>query len=149
MAVLFRETVVWQGVYLDDLLVTCICDHPGNKPTSRNFKPPPPHDSDPDMIAVAKARAAYTVAGLARAEQKAFVGRARWTALRSRQELWKVIARLLTVGLVTKETCNVFWDMFAIAFSTDGSFSLCCIGVSSSPKAWESKLGNLCLATYS
>ena len=108
----------WQGVYLDDLLVTQVCDTPSGGPVGKDFSPPPPSPSDPDMVEIQKAHRAYEKAGLPRAEHKAFVAQPKFKAwgaeidgiegsaaapLTMRRDLWSLLRLVLKTGLVSKK----------------------------------------------
>ena len=74
------QSDLWEGIYLDDLLVTLRCqlDHP--VPQDGSFKPPLPMPQDEDMRRMAAAEAAYLEARLRRAEHKAFRGEVQFRA---------------------------------------------------------------------
>ena len=63
---------LWEGAYLDDLLITLRCKVPGRVPLDGTFCPPVPQAGDEDVQQVAAAEQAYTKARLQRAEHKAF-----------------------------------------------------------------------------
>ena len=62
----------WQGIYIDDLLITQRLDVGIPVPLDGSFEPPPVQDTDPDAVFVAKAEQAYDEAGFQRAVHKMF-----------------------------------------------------------------------------
>ncbi len=121
---------IWEGVYLDDLLVVlkCLADKPIDPAT---FIPPAATGDDVDMKRMAKAEQAYAEAGLVRAEHKAFradVNFKAWGAeirglegtvgapLEFRRQVWKLLQRIIRLGWCTKRilqrllgyTCFIF-----------------------------------------
>ena len=63
---------MWQGVYLDDLLITSIRSMGFEVPLDGSFEPPAAQDGDEDIEAVRKAEHAYDEAHLERALHKSF-----------------------------------------------------------------------------
>ena len=63
---------MWQGVYLDDLLITSIRSVGFEVPLDGSFEPPAAQDGDEDIEAVRKAEHAYDEAHLERALHKSF-----------------------------------------------------------------------------
>ena len=130
---------IWDGVYLDDLLVVmkCLADRPIDPST---FKPPAATGDDLDMKRMAVAEQAYAEAGLLRAEHKAFraeVNFKAWGAevkglegtvgapLDFRRQVWKLLQRIIKLGWCTKRilqkllgyTCFIFQyrrELFAL-----------------------------------
>lgn len=107
---------IWEGVYLDDLLVVlrCLADEPIDPKT---FVPPAATGEDADMRRTRLAEDAYSKAGLLRAEHKAFraqtdfkawgaeikgvVGTAGAPADLCRQT-WKLLQRVVRLGWCSK-----------------------------------------------
>ena len=54
----------WQGIYIDDLLITQRVDVGIPVSLDGSFKPPPVQDTDQDAVFVAKAEQAYDEAGV-------------------------------------------------------------------------------------
>ena len=121
----------WEGVYLDDLLVTQVCRTPDGSPVNSEFIPPPPSEDDPDMIAVKRAHEAYQQAGLQRAEHKGFKGKSEFRAwgaevhgikgtvgapLQSRRDLWILIGAIVRTGFVTKNILQRLLGHISFAF---------------------------------
>ena len=63
---------VWEGAYLDDLLVVHKVQLPYEIPLNGSFSPPLPEVTDVDMQLIRAAEAAYSEAGLQRALHKSF-----------------------------------------------------------------------------
>ena len=121
----------WQGVYLDDLLVTQICETHDGGPVERDFEPPPPSPSDPDMVDIRRAHQAYEKAGLPRAEHKAFVGQTKFKAwgaevdgvagvasapLTMRRDLWSLLRMVLKTGWVSKKVMQKLLGYICFCF---------------------------------
>eukprot|EP00438_Fugacium_kawagutii_P003209 Skav218054 [mRNA] locus=scaffold214:1429603:1436014:- [translate_table: standard] len=109
---------IFDGVYLDDLLVACRCQCSEPVPVDGSFEPPAPQASDPDMVRVRNAEEAYQAAGLQRAEHKAFraeVAFKAWGAevdgvkgfvaapLDMRRQTWVLLQRVVELGFCSKE----------------------------------------------
>ena len=107
---------LWEGIYLDDLLVTYKMSAPHPIPLDGSFRPPPAQDKDPDMLRVAAAEKAYRDVGLPRAEHKSFRAEADFKAwgaevrgvigtvgapLQVRQQLWQLLRRVAHGGFCT------------------------------------------------
>ena len=121
---------LWEGVYLDDLLVTSVrnLDHP--VPLDGSFVPPPAQDSDEDILATRRAELAYAEANLDRALHKSFracTAFKAWGAeidgvrgkagapLLARQQVYMLIAAVVRAGFATRsilEKINGFVAFF-------------------------------------
>ncbi|CAE7941547.1 unnamed protein product, partial [Symbiodinium necroappetens] len=110
-------TDIWEGVYLDDLLVAKRCTYHSEVPLDGNFAPPPAQEDDEDMQRVAKAESAYQSAGLKRATHKAFRAEVQFKAwgaevdgvlgrvsgpLAARRQVWVLIRKVVALGRCTK-----------------------------------------------
>ena len=108
---------LWEGVYLDDLLITLRMKIQGAVPLDGTFVPPPPQEGDPDVQQVRNAEEAYDKAGLQRAIHKSFRMLCQFRAwgaevdgvtgkvgapLQVRREVWKLIALVVRLGWATK-----------------------------------------------
>lgn len=108
---------VWDGVYLDDLLVVskCMVDFPID-PVS--FVPLKPSGEDADMVRVRRAEDAYLEAGLLRAEHKSFRAQTDFKAWGAEikgvkgtagapldfcRQTWKLLQRVVRLGYCTKK----------------------------------------------
>ena len=106
---------IWEGIYLDDLLVTQRCEH--SSVVTSDFVPPSPDPGDEDMRRIEKARAAYEEAGLRRAVHKAFTGLTSFKAwgaevdgikgrvgapIALRRQVWCLIHRMVKHGYATR-----------------------------------------------
>ena len=108
---------LWEGVCLDDLLVTLRKKISGRVPLDGSFVPPPPQDDDEDVQQILAAEVAYEKAGLKRAMHKSFrmlcqfrawgaevdgvVGRV-GAPLQVRREVWKLLCMVVRLGWATK-----------------------------------------------
>lgn len=107
---------LWEGIYLDDLLVTYKQTVPYPVPLDGSFEPPAPQVDDPDMRRVAAAEKAYQDAGLQRALRKSFRAETSFKAwgaevdgvvgavgapLQVRQQLWQLLRRVAQSGFCT------------------------------------------------
>ena len=63
---------LWEGIYLDDLLIAYRHELEYKVALDGSFIPPTPSDQDPDVLEVKAAEAAYEEAGFDRALRKAF-----------------------------------------------------------------------------
>ena len=110
-------TDIWEGVYLDDLLVARRCTYHSEVPLDGSFTPPPAQEDDEDMQRVAKAESAYQSAGLKRATHKAFRAEVQFKAwgaevdgvlgrvsgpLAARRQVWVLIRKVVALGRCTK-----------------------------------------------
>ena len=108
---------LWEGVYLDDLLVTQRCTVPYEIPLDGSFIPPDAQVTDMDMEQVQLAELAYAEARLERATHKAFRAQTffkAWGAeidgvrgtvgapMEVRQQLWVLIEKLVASGFACK-----------------------------------------------
>lgn len=122
---------LWEGIYLDDLLITMKVSTDSPVPLDGSFQPPPVQADDEDMKRVAAAEAAYMKAGLSRAEHKAFraaVDFKAWGAevrgvlgtvgapLLVRQQLWLLLKRVATGGYCTLHTMQKLMGFVCFAF---------------------------------
>ncbi|CAE7682844.1 unnamed protein product [Symbiodinium sp. CCMP2592] len=122
---------LWEGIYLDDLLITLKVAMPYEIPLDGSFVPPEPQDGDRDMVQAKKAEVAYENARLPRALQKSFRAKALFKAwgaevdgikgrvgapLEVRRQLWKLIAQLLASGRASKEALEKLGGFVAFVF---------------------------------
>ena len=107
----------WQGIYIDDLLITQRVDVGIPVSLDGSFKPPPVQDTDQDAVFVAKAERAYDEAGFQRALHKRFrhevhfrawgaeidgvLGRA-GAPLDLRRQVWLLLHRVISTGWASK-----------------------------------------------
>lgn len=113
------QTSMWQGICLDDLLITKICDH--DREVKPGFIPPD------DGVAQKKAHDVYEKVGLTRAEHKSFAACTEFRAsgahvdgivgtagapANCRQDLWRLIQKVLNISCITK---RVFQRLFVEA----------------------------------
>ncbi|CAE7035325.1 unnamed protein product [Symbiodinium sp. CCMP2592] len=125
------EADLWEGVYLDDLLVTLRVTLDSVIPLDGSFQPPPLQADDPDMVHTAVAEDAYEKAGLQRATHKAFRGVTRFKAwgaevdgirgtvgapLEMRQQVWSLIAKTVHAGTASKEILQKLLGFIAFIF---------------------------------
>ena len=107
------EEDLWEGIYLDDLLITFRHRIDRPIPLDGTFVPPEPAGSDPDVKHVRQAEEAYVQAGLSRAEHKAFRQQVLFKAwgasidgvrgtigvpLEVRQQVWLLLQRIIFEG---------------------------------------------------
>ncbi|CAE7237586.1 unnamed protein product, partial [Symbiodinium microadriaticum] len=122
---------LWEGIYLDDLLITLKVAMPSEIPLDGSFVPPPPQDQDPDMVHAKKAEAAYVEAKLPRALQKSFRAQVHFKAwgaaidgikgtvgapMDVRRQLWWLIAQLVTSGRASREALEKLGGFVAFVF---------------------------------
>ena len=122
---------LWQGVYIDDLLVTLRLTLDRPVPLDGSFIPPEPQASDRDMQCTRQAEEAYRNAGLERAAHKAFRGEVRFKAwgaevdgvggtvgapLAVRREIWLLISRCVRAGRASKAVLQKLVGFLAFAF---------------------------------
>ncbi|CAE7427492.1 unnamed protein product, partial [Symbiodinium sp. KB8] len=108
---------LWQGVYLDDLLVTLKITMPFPVPLDGSFIPPVAEADDEDMVVTAKAEMAYDKAGLQRALHKSFRAAVRFKAwgaevdgiagkvgapLQTRRQVWSLLSQTVRAGRASK-----------------------------------------------
>ena len=111
------EGDLWEGIYLDDLLIALRMTMPHTIPLNGSFQPPVPQVDDVDVQHVKAAEAAYQAAGLQRAEHKSFRFEPRFRAwgaevdgvlgtvgspLAVRQQVWWLLKRVVEQGSCTK-----------------------------------------------
>eukprot|EP00439_Symbiodinium_sp_Y106_P053850 s3531_g7.t1 len=111
------KTDLWEGVYLDDLLVTLRKKVPGIVPQDGSFIPPLPQEDDPDVKEIRGAEVAYEKAGLKRAIHKSFRMLCQFRAwgaevdgvtgkvgapLQVRREVWKLLSLVVRLGWATR-----------------------------------------------
>ena len=121
----------WQGCYLDDLLITQVCDLPVGVDASKVQKFPESRACDPDVKLVLAAEEAYRKVGLKRAEHKAFRqeiffktwgaeidGQAGTAAapLKLRRQTWKLIQMVLKGGWCGKHILQQLMGYVGFAF---------------------------------
>ncbi|CAE7463493.1 unnamed protein product [Symbiodinium sp. CCMP2592] len=125
------EADLWEGVYLDDLLVALRVTLDSVIPLDGSFQPPPLQADDPDMVHTAVAEDAYEKAGLQRATHKAFRGVTRFKAwgaevdgirgtvgapLEMQQQVWSLIAKTVHAGTASKEILQKLLGFIAFIF---------------------------------
>ncbi|CAE7927238.1 unnamed protein product, partial [Symbiodinium necroappetens] len=108
----------WEGVYLDDLLITQKVSMPYNIPLDGTFIPPVAQAGDDDMVQVARAEQAYEQAKLQRAVHKAFRAETSFRAWGAevdgikgsvgapkemRKQLWVLIEKIVAGGYVCQD----------------------------------------------
>jgi len=108
----------WEGVYIDDLLITQRCRVPFVVPLDGSFVPPTPDPQDPDACQVRAAEEAYEEANLERAVHKEFRFATEFKAwgaevdgilgkvgapLLVRQQVWNLILKIVSKGFCSKE----------------------------------------------
>ena len=108
---------LWQGVYLDDLLVTKRVTLSDPIPLDGTFEPPAAQVDDEDIEVITRAEVAYEEAGLQRATHKAFRAQTAFKAwggeldgirgrvgapLAIRREVWTLIRCIVSSGWATK-----------------------------------------------
>ena len=122
---------LWEGIYLDDLLITLKVAMPSEIPLDGSFVPPAPQDQDPDMVHAKKAEAAYVEAKLPRALQKSFRAQVHFKAwgaaidgikgtvgapMDVRRQLWWLIAQLVASGRASREALEKLGGFVAFVF---------------------------------
>lgn len=120
---------LWEGIYLDDLLVTYKMDV--GQVVTPDFEPPEMAPSDADALRMAAAERGYEQAGLHRAEHKAFRGQVffkAWGAavdglkgrvgapLEVRQQVWQLLWRVAHEGFSTLVTMQKLMGFVCFAF---------------------------------
>ena len=109
---------VWQGAYLDDLLITYRMLLAHTVELDGTFEAPKPSPQDPDVMLTAAAERAYLNANLSRAEHKAFRCETEFKAwgaevdgvkgragapLAVRRQVWQILRKIVALGFCTKE----------------------------------------------
>ena len=109
---------VWQGAYLDDLLITYRLALAHRVALDGSFRPPAPLPQDPDVMLTRAAEHAYHQANLSRAEHKAFRCETKFKAwgaevdgvrgragapLDVRRQVWQILRKIVDLGFCTKE----------------------------------------------
>ena len=109
---------VWEGAYLDDLLIACKIDMDEAIPLDGSFVPPVPSGEDIDLQKAAAAEKAYADAGLERAVHKSFRAQTLFKAwgaeidgiqgvagapLLFRQQTWSLIQQVVLLGWCNKK----------------------------------------------
>lgn len=109
---------VWEGAYLDDLLIACKVDMDEAIPLDGSFVPPVPSGEDIDLQKAAAAEKAYADAGLERAVHKSFRAQTLFKAwgaeidgvqgvvgapLLFRQQTWSLIQQVVLLGWCNKK----------------------------------------------
>lgn len=122
---------LWEGIYLDDLLITLKVSMPYEIPLDGSFVPPEPQDQDLDMVHAKRAEAAYEEAKLPRALQKSFRAQVYFKAWGAevdgingqvgapvdvRRQLWWLIAQMLASGRTSKEALEKLGGFIAFIF---------------------------------
>ena len=109
---------VWQGAYLDDLLITYRLALAQRVALDGSFRPLAPLPQDPDVMLTRAAEHAYHQANLSRAEHKAFRCETKFKAwgaevdgvrgragapLDVRRQVWQILRKIVDLGFCTKE----------------------------------------------
>ena len=122
---------LWEGAYLDDLLITLRCRVPGRVPLDGTFCPPVPQAGDEDVQQVAAAEQAYTKARLQRAEHKAFRFQTSFKAwgahvdgiigkvgvsIEVRRQVWVLLSKIVAGGWSNKDVLRRVLGFLAYIF---------------------------------
>ncbi|CAE7719402.1 unnamed protein product [Symbiodinium sp. CCMP2592] len=122
---------LWEGAYLDDLLITLRCRVPGRVPLDGTFHAPAPQAGDGDVKQVAAAEHAYTKARLQRAEHKAFRFKTSFKAwgahidgivgkvgvpLEVRRQVWMLLSKIVAGGWCNKDVLRRVLGFLAYIF---------------------------------
>ena len=125
------QSDVWQGVYIDDLLVTYRQTLNYPIPLDGSFVPPPVQDTDVDMKLMRAAEKIYDKALLKRAVHKAFRGECQFKAWGGevdgvrgrvgaprevRRQVWYLIAEVIRQGWASREVLEKINGFLAFAF---------------------------------
>ena len=125
------EDDLWEGVYLDDLLVTLRVTLNTEIPLDGSFQPPAWKATDRDIEHTKVAEDAYEEAGLQRATHKAFRGTTKFKAwgakidgvrgtvgapLEMRRQVWSLIAKTVQSGTASKEILQKLLGFIAFIF---------------------------------
>lgn len=109
---------LFEGAYLDDLLIASRIRLPHPIPLDGSFTPPQPQATDPDMVQAQAAEEAYKRAGLERATRKSFRGETQFKAwgaevdgvrgrvaapLSSRRQVWVLLLEVIKYGRASKQ----------------------------------------------
>ena len=121
----------WEGVYLDDLLITQKVTMPYDIPLDGTFVPPAAQADDDDMVQVARAEQAYVKAKLQRAVHKAFRAETSFRAWGAevdgikgcvgapkemRKQLWVLIEMIVAGGYVCQDVLRKIVGYLAFCF---------------------------------
>ena len=111
------QASLFEGAYLDDLLVAYKKSMPYEIPLDDSFEPPAAQEDDLDVLQVRRAEAAYEAAGLPRALHKSFRQQSHFKAwgaeidrvkgkvgcpLQTRRGIWSLVVQLVEIGACTK-----------------------------------------------
>ena len=122
---------IYEGVYLDDLLVVQKCKIEEPVPLDGSFVPPPLSSDDQDQRRVQQAEKAYAEVGLPRAVHKAFRGETEFKAwgaeihgirgtagapLLFRQQIWLLLCRVVKLEFCTKHILQKLLGYLCFAF---------------------------------
>ena len=125
------KSEVWEGVYLDDLLITAKVRAGGPVAQDGSFCPREPEAGDEDVMKVRAAEAAYLEAGLERAVHKEFRMLTQFRAwgahvdgvrgrvgapLETRRQVWKLTSAIVRVGRATKVILQKLAGFLAFIF---------------------------------
>ena len=125
------ESDLWEGTYLDDLLIAQRITLPYDIPLDGSFEPPAAQVNDQDFEQVIAAEAAYEAAGLERAVHKAFRFephfrawgaevdgvRGRVGAPRdARRQVWMLLFKVVTGGWCSREVLQKVVGYLAFVF---------------------------------
>ncbi|CAE7366038.1 unnamed protein product, partial [Symbiodinium microadriaticum] len=125
------EDDLWEGVYLDDLLVTLRVTLNTEIPLDGSFQPPAWKATDRDIEHTKVAEDAYEEAGLQRATHKAFRGTTKFKAwgakidgvrgtvgapLEMRRQVWSLISKTVQSGTASKEILQKLLGFIAFIF---------------------------------
>ncbi|CAE7813662.1 SMYD3, partial [Symbiodinium sp. CCMP2456] len=125
------DSDLWEGAYLDDLLIAQKITLPYNIPLDGSFEPPAAQVSDKDFEQVVAAEGAYKAAGLERAVRKAFRFEPRFRAwgaevdgiqgrvsspLDVRRQVWMILMKIVTGGWCSREVLQKTIGYLAFVF---------------------------------
>ena len=125
------DDALWQGAYLDDLLIALRIDVGAPIPLDGSFTPLPPSPNDRDVQKVAAAEVAYEKANLERALPKAFRYETEFKAwgaavdgvrgivgapLGVRRQVWSLLYAIVTVGWASQEVLRKVIGYLAYIF---------------------------------
>ncbi|CAE7210929.1 SMYD3 [Symbiodinium sp. CCMP2592] len=125
------ESDLWEGAYLDDLLIAQRTTLPFDIPLDGSFTPPAAQVNDQDFEQVKAAETAYEAAGLERAVHKAFRFEPRFrawgaevdgirgrvgTPRDARRQVWMLLFKIVTGGWCSREVLQKVVGYLAFVF---------------------------------
>ena len=125
------DSDLWEGAYLDDLLIAQKITLPYDIPLDGSFEPPTAQVDDKDFQQVTAAEGAYKAAGLERAVHKAFRFEPRFrawgaevdgiqgrvsTPLDVRRQVWMLLMKIVTGGWCSREVLQKVIGYLAFIF---------------------------------